>query len=97
MSLKTLSSLSRPIHLIGLASRVEDWIKLWLPELNPTQRRLLINKLMETIGDNIDTQSLVNQSRREEAKQAFAVNKRLEGIREKITGKPEVIKKEWWK
>jgi len=73
-----------------------DWIKLWLPELNPAQRTLLIDKIMEIIGPNIDTQSLVNQSRREEAKQAFAVNKRLEEIREKITGKPEERDNRWW-
>ena len=74
-----------------------DWAKLWLPELNPAQQKLLLDKMLEVIGPNLDKDALVRKGDRQGAKEAMAINKHLEGIREKITGKPEVIKKEWWK
>ena len=75
---------------------MNKWAKLWLPELNPAQHKLLENKINEIIGDNVDTQSLVNQGRRQEAKEAFAINREKELMRERAFGKPEPKDNRWW-
>ena len=58
-----------------------SWDKLWLPELNPPQRKLLTEKMREIIGDDIDTQALVQAKEREKAKHAFTVNETKEAQR----------------
>ena len=70
--------------------------KLLFPELNQGQIEMLKNYMLDIIGPNLDKDALVQKGDRQGAKEAMAINKHLEGIREKITGKPEVKDNRWW-
>jgi len=63
-----------------------DWYK---PKYSPAQ-------VLEIIGPNLDKDALVRKGDRQGAKEAMAINRHLEGIREKITGKPEEKDNRWW-
>lgn len=53
-------------------------------------------EVLDIIGPNIDKDALVRKGDRQGAKEAMAINRHLEGIREKITGKPEKVENRWW-
>lgn len=81
----------------------QDPIDLFIPELNPGQKKWLLNILLDDgVESDINTNELVQQGKRDQAKIAFGVNAEKEKIRERIRHifGIEIKQKEveeWWK
>lgn len=62
----------------------EAWQRLWLPELNPAQFKLLKHKILDIIGSNTDLTLLRQQGNREEYKKQYYINLEKDKIRGKL-------------
>lgn len=63
---------------------MNDWVKKWLPELNPAQTQLLLDKMLEIIGPNTDLKPLRDKGQREEYKKQYYINQKLDEIRSRL-------------
>ena len=67
-----------------LSMTFEQWAKLYLPELNNIQLKMLVNKVDELIGSNTDLTLLRQQGNREEYKKQYYINLEKDKIRGKL-------------
>lgn len=88
---------------ISKIDEILDW-HFWSLDLTKQENRENLHEaseaikqyILEIIGPNLDKDALVQKGDRQGAKEAMAINRHLEGIREKITGKPEEKDNRWW-